>query len=65
MREVSVTYLLSDEQEQRLRRITEEYKKQGLDLSPDQQFNGIMAYGSDNDINRRFAIHEQQLGIRE
>lgn len=65
MKEMTVTYLLSDEQEQRLARITEEYKKQNLNLSLDKQFNGIMTFGSDDDINRRFAIHEQQLGIRE
>lgn len=30
MKEICVTYLLSDEEEQRLVNITKEYKKQGL-----------------------------------
>ena len=36
MREITVNYLLLDENEERLKRITEEYKKQGLNLSKDK-----------------------------
>ena len=63
MREIKVTYLLSDNQVERLTRITEEYRKQSLNLTLDKQFEGIMTYGSDEDINRRFTMHEQLLGI--
>ena len=65
MREIKVTYLLSDNQVERLTRITEEYRKQSLNLTLDKQFEGIMIYGADEDINRRFTMHEQLLGITE
>ena len=65
MREIKVTYLLSDNQVKILTRITEEYRKQSLNLTLDKQFEGIMTYGSDEDINRRFTMHERLLGITE
>lgn len=58
MREISVNYMLSDEDKERLREITEEYKKQGLDLSEDKQFEAIMCTGSKYDIDRKFKFHE-------
>ncbi len=65
MREVSVNYMLSDEDEERLRRITDEYKKQGLDLSEDKQFKAIMFCGSKHDIDNKFKFHEWKLGLIE
>ncbi len=65
MREVSVNYKLSDEDEERLRRITDEYKKQGLDLSEDKQFKSIMFCGSKHDIDNKFKFHEWKLGLIE
>ena len=65
MREVIVSYLLMDEDEQRLKRITEEYKKQGLNLSEDKMFEGIMCYGSKYDVDSKFKFHECKLGFRE
>ena len=65
MREINVTYLLSDEDEERLKKITEEYKKQGLDITEDEMFDGIMFCGAMCDIDKKFKLHESQLGLRE
>lgn len=65
MREITVSYLLTDEDEERLKKIAEEYKKQGLDLSIDKQFEAIMCCGSQHDINNKFKFHEWKLGLRE
>ncbi len=46
MRDISVNYLLSEEDEKRLHKITEEYKKKSLDLPEDKQFEAIMLCGS-------------------
>ena len=65
MREITVNYLLLDEDEERLKRITEEYKKQGLNLSEDKMFEGIMCYRSKYDVDSKFKFHECKLGFRE
>ena len=65
MREIIVSYLLMDEDEQRLENITEEYKKRGLDLSLEKQFESIMRYGCKYDIDEKFRFHEFCLGLRE
>ena len=65
MREIIVNYLILDEDEERLKRITEEYKKQGLSLSEDKMFEGIMCYGSKYDVDSKFKFHECKLGFRE
>ncbi len=65
VREISVNYLLSEEDEKRLHKITEEYKKKGLDLPEDEQFETIMLCGSKQDIDSKFKFHECKLGLRE
>ncbi len=65
MREISVNYLLLEEDEERLHKITEEYKKKGLNFSEDKQFEAIMSCGSKYDIDRKFKFHEWKLGLRE
>ncbi len=65
MREISVKFMLVDNQEERLQKITEEYKKQGLDLSEDKMFQVIMFTGSKYDIDDKFKFHEWKLGLRE
>jgi len=57
--------MLSDEEEERLLKITEEYKKQGLNLSEDKQFMAIMFTGSKYDIDNKFKFHEWKLGLKE
>ena len=41
-------------------KLTEEYKKQGLDITEDDMFCGAMY-----DINKKFTLHESTLGLRE
>ena len=65
MQEITVKYLLNDEEVKRLQKITEEYKKKGLDLSPEKQFDAIMCCGSKSDIDSKFKFHEWKLGLRE
>lgn len=65
MREIIVRYTLTDEEEKRLEKIAEEYKKKGLELSADKQFEAIMCCGSRYDIDAKFKFHEWKLGLRE
>ena len=65
MREIIVNYLILDEDEERLKRITEEYKKQGLNLSEDKMFENIMCCGSKYDVDNKLKFHEWKLGLRE
>lgn len=65
MREMQVNYLINDEEYERLLKITEEYKKQGLDLTPEGMFESIMATGAKYDKDEKFKFHEWKLGLRE
>lgn len=65
MQEITVKYLLTDEEVKRLQKITEECKKQGLDLTPEKLFENIMFAGSKYDIDNKFKLHEFSLGLRE
>lgn len=65
MREINVKYMIYDEDEQRLKKITEEYKKKGFNLSEDKMFEGIMCCGSKYDVNTKFKLHEWKLGLRK
>ena len=65
MRDVAVKYLLQDEEEERLRKIAELYKKQGLVLSEDKMFEAIMCMGAKYDIDKKLEFHEWKLGLRE
>lgn len=65
MREITVKYLLTEEEEERLRKITELYKTQGLDISEDKMFESIMCMGAKYDIDKKFGLHEWKFGLRE
>lgn len=65
MREITVNYLILDEDEERLKKITDEYKKQGLNLSEDKMFENIMCCGSKYDVDSKLKFHEWKLGLRE
>lgn len=65
MKEITVKYLLTDEEVERLQKITEWYKKQGLDIPLEKQFENIMCAGSKHDIDSKFKFHEWKLGLRE
>ena len=65
MRTISVNYMISDEEYARLEKITEEYKKHGLILTPEKQFKNIMCAGSLYDIRDKLSYHERILGIKK
>lgn len=65
MREIQVSYLINDEEYERLSKITKEYKKQGLNTKPERMFESIMVVGSKYNIDEKFKFHEWKLGLRE
>lgn len=65
MRDITVTYNLTDEHEERLKAIQEEYKKNNIEMSEDKIFESIMLIGSWNDIDEKFKFHEWKLGLRD
>ena len=66
MREVTITFTLYDEHEERLKKIVEEYKKQhNFEQIEDKMFEMIMLTGSKHDIDAKLKFHEWKLGLRE
>lgn len=65
LREITVSFLLTDEQEQRLREITEAYKKLGHDLTEEKVFQMMMSGGCKYDIDNKLKFHECKLGLDE
>lgn len=65
MRGFKVTYILSDQAVQRLEKITEEYRKQGFDVTPEIFFEKIMVAGSRYSIDENLKYIEYQLGLRK
>lgn len=65
MREIKVSYFLTDEEEKRLKNICTEYNKGDVNYSEDQLFDSIMRCGSSFDINEKFKYHERIFGLRE
>ena len=66
MRDIIVKYTLKDEDEKRLKQITEEYKKQhNFEMTEEKIFDTIMCLGSYHDIDNKFKFHEWKLGLRE
>lgn len=66
MRDITVTFTLKDEEEQRLKQIVEEYKKQhNFIMTEDKMFDTIMCLGSYHDIDKKLKFHEWKLGLRE
>ena len=65
MQELIVKYLLTDEEVERLEKITEGYQEMGFDITQERMFDTIMCMGSKSDIENRFKFHEWKLGLRE
>ena len=65
MREVTVKFTIYDEDEERLQKITEGYKKLGWDTTEDKMFEAIMLTGSKYDIDAKLKFHEWKLGLKE
>lgn len=66
MRDIIVKYTLRDEDEERLKKITEEYKRQhNFEMAENKMFEAIMCLGSYHDIDSKLKFHEWKLGLRE
>ena len=66
MRDIIVKFTLYDEDEERLKKIIEEYKKQhNFESTEDRLFETIMLLGSAHDIDRKLKFHEWKLGLKE
>ena len=66
MRDITVKYTLKDEDEERLKKIVEEYKKRhNFEQTEDKMFEMIMLTGSKHDIDAKLKFHEWKLGLRE
>lgn len=63
MREIAVNYLLTEEEEQRLQKITKFYKSQLPDISESDVFRFIMLLGCRLDIEERFSQYEQLIEL--
>lgn len=63
MKEITVPYMVSDENEERLKKITEKYRERGLNFSEEEMFKNIMFAGSMYDIDEKLKEHELLLGI--
>lgn len=58
MRDLSVTYMVDEDEYKRIVKITEAYRKQGLDTTPEKMFESIMCAGSKHDIDEKLKFHE-------
>lgn len=65
MRKITVEYILTDEEESRLKKITEAYRKRGSNWSEDEIFDFIMTMDGTNDIAQKFGLQELHLDIAQ
>lgn len=65
MRDITVKFAISDEDEERLKKITELYRQRGLDRTEDKIFEAIMFAGSQYYVSEKLRLHEFKLGLRE
>ena len=61
MREITIVYQLSEENEKRLQRLQNLYRQPGVHFTEDQLFEFIMLTGSAYDIDSKFKVHEGML----
>ena len=66
MRNITVKFTIYDEDEERLKKIVEEYKRQhNFEQTEDKMFEMIMLTGSKHDIDAKLKFHEWKLELRE
>lgn len=58
MKKIAVTYDLNDDQYARLKKITEAFNAKGFDLTPEEEFEGIMRMCSSHDIDEKLQFFE-------
>lgn len=61
MKEYTVKYYLTDEQERRLQEVTAMYSKISEELTPERYFALLMLFGSDRIIDSNLALAKMQL----
>ena len=57
----TVEYRLTEEQQERLKKLTEKYSEYVQETSPDKVFSFIMGLGSRFDIDDKLKFHEDYL----
>lgn len=63
MKKFIVRYYLSENEQERLSRITERYKAGGISLSMEEIFEAVMQAGSRHDIERKLGLMEDQQEV--
>lgn len=63
MKSLNVECVICDRDYNRLLKITEAYRKQGLDFSLEEQFELIMFDRAE--VDRRLSYHEKILGLKK
>lgn len=64
MRNITVKFTIYDEDEERLKKIVEEYKRQhNFEQTEDKMFEMIMLTGSKHDIDAKLKFHEWKLSL--
>lgn len=64
MREMAITYLLDEEQLERLERIAGKYNAAGIEITPEGIFSMIMQGGSRREIDDKLSISERTTPLR-
>lgn len=62
---INVEYMIEDDEYERIVAITDEYRKKGLDMTPEKMFESIMCTGSKYDKDDKLKFHEWTLGLRD
>ena len=64
MREMAITYLLDEEQLERLERIAGKYNAAGIEITPEGIFSMIMQGGSRREIDDKLSISERTISLQ-
>lgn len=64
MREMAITYLLDEEQLERLERIAGKYNAAGIEITPEGIFSMIMQGGSRREIDDKLSISERTIHLQ-
>ncbi len=65
MKSITVEYLLTEEQAERLFKIASAYEKKGIHTTEETHFGFIMTEGARWEIDDRLSLHEWRLGMSD
>lgn len=65
VRYINVSYMIEDDEYERIVAISDGYKKQGLVMAPEKMFETMMRTGSKYDKDDKLKLHEWKLGLRD